>query len=129
SVGGWVRGAAAPAGSDSGIGTNPLWLGAPTAGDPLILDIGTSVVAEGKVRVAFNKGVAAPEGWLLDEQGRPTTDPGVLYREPRGSILPLGNYKGFGLGLLLDVFAGALSGGQCSRPHPPARQSSACTLR
>jgi len=96
------RGVAPPGGIECRIGTNPLCLGVPTAGDPLILDISTSVVAEGKVRVAFNKGVPAPEGWLLDEQGRPTTDPGVLYREPRGSILPLGNYKGFGLGLVLD---------------------------
>jgi hydroxycarboxylate dehydrogenase B len=126
---GFGRGVAPPGGIDSRIGTNPLCLGAPTAGDPLILDIGTSVVAEGKVRVAFNKGVPAPEGWLLDEHGRPTTDPGVLYREPRGSILPLGGsqsgYKGFGLGLLIDVFAGALSGGQCSHPDIPSRSANA----
>jgi uncharacterized oxidoreductase len=81
------------------------------------------------VRVAYNKKIPAPEGWLLDEQGRPTTDPGVLYREPRGSILPLGGiqsgYKGFGLGLLLDVFAGALSGGQCSHPDVKPRSANA----
>jgi len=77
---GYGRGVAPPGGTESRIGTNPLCLGAPTATDPLVLDIGTSVVAEGKVRVAYNKQVPAPEGWLLDEQGRPTTDPGVLYR-------------------------------------------------
>jgi uncharacterized oxidoreductase len=124
------RGVAPPGGVETRIGTNPLCLGVPTAGDPLILDIGTSVVAEGKVRVALNKGVPVPEGWLLDGQGRPTTDPSVLYREPRGSILPLGGsqsgYKGFGLGLLLDVFAGALSGGQCSHPENPPRAANAC---
>src|SRR5262249_53212147 len=81
-----------------------------------------SVVAEGKVRVAFNKGQHVPEGWLQDEKGRPTTDPSVLYREPRGTILPLGGasaYKGFGIGLLLDMFVGGLSGAPCSRPDAP----------
>lgn len=119
---GFGRGVAPPGGIDSRIGTNPLCLGAPTRGEPIILDIGTSVCAEGKVRVCFNKGQPVPEGWLLDAQGRPTTDPGVLYREPRGSILPLGGaqaYKGFGIGLLLDMFAGGLSGAKCSAPGHP----------
>ncbi len=126
---GYGRGVAPPGGIDSRIGTNPICLGAPTPGDPVILDIGTSVVAEGKVRVAFNKGVQAPDGWLLDENAQPTNDPGVLYREPRGSILPLGGvangYKGFGLGFLLDIFAGALSGGQCSHPDVTPRSANA----
>jgi hydroxycarboxylate dehydrogenase B len=126
---GFGRGVAPPGGVESRIGTNPICLGVPGTGDPLILDIGTSVVAEGKVRVAFNKGVPAPDGWLIDAHGQPTTDPGVLYREPRGSILPLGGtqsgYKGFGLGLLLDTFAGALSGAECSHPDVPARSANA----
>ncbi len=116
------RGVAPPGGTQGRIGTNPLCLGAPTAGAPVVLDIGTSVCAEGKVRVHFNKGTPVPEGWLLDAQGRPTTDPGVLYREPRGTILPLGGpqaYKGFGIGLLLDMFVGGLSGAPCSRPDAP----------
>ena len=119
---GFGRGVAPPGGSVSRIGTNPLCIGVPTAGDPVVLDIGTSVVAEGKVRVLFNKGLQAPPGWLLDEHGRPTTDPGVLYREPRGSILPLGGsqaYKGFGIGLLLDMLVGGLSGAPCSTPGAP----------
>jgi uncharacterized oxidoreductase len=119
---GFARGVAPPGGTEARIGTNPLCLGAPTAGDPVVLDIGTSVCAEGKVRVAFNKGQRVPEGWLLDPQGRPTTDPGVLYREPRGTILPLGGaqaYKGFGIGLLLDMFASGLSGAPCSHPRNP----------
>lgn len=113
---------APPGGTEPRISTNPLCLGAPTPGEPLVLDIGTSVVAEGKVRVHYQKGEPVPEGWLLDAAGRPTTDPGVLYREPRGSILPLGGpqaYKGFGLGLMLDVLCGGLSGGPCSRPDGP----------
>src|SRR5205085_2855731 len=89
---------------------------------PLVLDIGTSVCAEGKVRVAFQQREPVPAGWLLDAEGRPTTDPGVLYEEPLGTILPLGGaqaYKGFGLSLLLDALAGGLSGGSCSRGDPP----------
>jgi uncharacterized oxidoreductase len=69
-----------------------------------------------------------PEGWLLDARGQPTTDPGVLYREPRGTILPLGgaqSYKGFGLGLLLDMLAGGLSGAPCSRPELAPRSGNA----
>src|SRR6516165_9490810 len=125
---GFGRGVAPPGGIEARIGTNPLCLGAPTDSHPVVLDIGTSVCAEGKVRVAFNKRKPVPEGWLLDERGRPTTDPGVLYREPRGSILPLGGpqaYKGFGIGLLLDMFAGGLSGAPCSRPDLGPRSANA----
>ena len=63
-----------------------------------------------------------PEGWLVDSTGKPTTDPGVLYGEPKGNILPFGGpqmYKGFGLGLVLDLFCGGLSGGACSSPAFP----------
>ena len=119
---GFGRGVAPPGGKEARIGTNPLCIGVPTSGDPVVLDIGTSVVAEGKVRVAFNKGQKVPDGWLLDPDGKPTTDPGVLYKEPRGSILPLGGnqaYKGFGIGLLLDMFVGGFSGAPCSTPGAP----------
>lgn len=119
---GFGRGVAPPGGREARLGTNPLCVGIPTAGEPVVLDIGTSVVAEGKVRVAFNKGQRVPEGWLLDPDGRPTTDPGVLYREPRGSLLPVGGasaYKGFGIGLVLDMLAGGLSGAPCSNPAAP----------
>jgi len=121
---GYGRAVAPPGGTAGRIGTNPLCLAVPTAAEPVVLDIGTSVCAEGKVRVCFNKGVPVPEGWLLDAEGRPTTDPGVLYREPRGTILPLGGpqaYKGFGLGLLMDMLAGGLSGAPCSRPEMAPR--------
>ena len=129
---GFGRGMAPPGGIVARIGTNPLCLGAPSHGEPTILDIGMTVVAEGKVRVLFNKGLPAPEGWLIDAEGQPTTDPGVLYREPRGSILPLGAaaaYKGFGIGLLLDMFVGGLSGARAVIPaHRICRRtpSSSC---
>ncbi|MCS6850658.1 MAG: Ldh family oxidoreductase [Gemmataceae bacterium] len=117
---GYGRAVAPPGGVEGRIGTNPICLGVPTTTEPVFLDIGTSVCAEGKVRVCFNKKQPTPEGWLLDARGRPTTDPSVLYTEPRGTILPLGGpqaYKGFGLGLLLDMLVGGLSGAPCSHPH------------
>jgi uncharacterized oxidoreductase len=119
---GFGRGVAPPGGTEARIGTNPLCIGVPTSKEPVVLDIGTSVVAEGKVRVAFNKGQQVPEGWLLDPAGKPTTDPGVLYKEPRGSLLPLGGtqaYKGFGIGLVLDMLVGGFSGAPCSAPGLP----------
>ncbi len=125
---GFGRAVAPPGGTAGRIGTNPLCLAAPTTGDPIVLDIGTSVCAEGKVRVVFNKGEQTPEGWLLDADGKPTTDPSVLYHDPRGTILPLGGsqaYKGFGIGLLLDMLVGGLSGGPCSRPEITPRSANA----
>jgi uncharacterized oxidoreductase len=113
---------APPGGVEGRISTNPICLGVPTRGEPVVLDFGTSVAAEGKVRVHFQKKEPAPEGWLIDSQGLPTTDASVLYTDPRGTILPFGGsqaYKGFGLGLLLDMLAGGLSGGACSNPEAP----------
>jgi uncharacterized oxidoreductase len=116
------RRVAPPGGTEGRISTNPICLGVPTSSEPIILDFGTSVAAEGKVRVHFQKGEPTPEGWLLDHAGKPTTNPAVLYSDPRGTILPFGGhqaYKGFGLGLLLDMLAGGLSGGRCSNPNDP----------
>src|SRR6185437_8017169 len=116
---------APPGGLQPRLGTNPLCVAVPTLGEPVILDFGTSVVAEGKVRVHHINKTPVPEGWLLDSEGRPTTDPSVLYNPPLGSILPMGGaqaYKGFGLGLVLDMLAGGLTGGRSSHPGaPPAR--------
>jgi uncharacterized oxidoreductase len=116
---------APPGGTEPRLGTNPLCAAVPTTGDPIVLDFGTSVVAEGKVRVYNINKRPVPEGWLLDNQGRPTTDPSVLYNPPLGSILPMGGaqaYKGFGLGLVLDMLAGGLTGGRSSHPgSPPAK--------
>jgi uncharacterized oxidoreductase len=126
---GFGRAVAPPGGIDGRIGTNPLCMAVPIAGgDPVVLDIGTSVCAEGKVRVLYNKGQQVPEGWLLDAAGKPTMDPDVLYHEPKGTILPLGGpqaYKGFGLGLLLDMLAGGLSGAPCSRPEIDPKSANA----
>ncbi len=111
---------APPGGLEPRLGTNPLCVAVPTETNPVVLDFGTSVAAEGKVRVYyFNDKKPVPEGWLLDAQGRPTTDPSVLYEPPLGSILPMGgaqSYKGFGLGLVLDMLSGGLTGGKSSHP-------------
>jgi uncharacterized oxidoreductase len=112
---------APPGGKRPRLGTNPLCIGVPTAADPIVLDFGTSATAEGKVRVKRIAGAACPPGWLLDAEGRPTTDPHVLYGDPPGSIRPMGGdqaYKGFGLALVIDMLAGGLSGGWCARPNP-----------
>jgi uncharacterized oxidoreductase len=95
----------------------------PTGGEPLVLDLSTSIVANGKVKAKLLARESCPPGWLQDANGNPTTDPATRFREPFGTLLPLGGeshgYKGFGLGLLLDVLIGGLSGGSC----PPAEPS------
>jgi uncharacterized oxidoreductase len=116
------RRVAPPGGTEGRISTNPICMGAPTSSNPVVLDFGTSAAAEGKVRAQFQKKQPCPDGWLIDSAGNPTTDPGVLYNEPRGSLVPFGGtqaYKGFGLGLLLDLLCGGLSGGSCSNPGFP----------
>lgn len=100
-------------GSDARLSTNPICVTVPAAGGrpPVVLDFATSAVALGKVRVALNRGVPLPEGVLVDAAGQPTTDPRVMYEEPRGALLPLGLHKGYGLALACELLAGALGGG------------------
>lgn len=117
---------APPGGTEPRLGTNPLCMGVPTGREPVILDFGTSVVAEGKVRSYFmNDRKPVPEGWLLSPAGDPTTDSSVLYEKPLGSILPMGGaqaYKGFGLAFVLDILAGGLTGGKSAyEGAPPAK--------
>ena len=108
----------APVGSAAPfLSTNPLACGIPRARGkpPLVIDLSTSVVALGKVRMAANRDEAVPEGWLIDRTGRPTTDPAGFFATPRSaSLLPLGGaadgHKGFLLGLIVEAFAGALAG-------------------
>ncbi|MEE2659330.1 MAG: Ldh family oxidoreductase [Candidatus Latescibacterota bacterium] len=102
-------------GTEPRLATDPMAIGVPVpAGDPIVIDMTTTVVAEGKVRVKRNRGEPTPDGWLLDADGQPTNDPNVLYGDPRGSILPLGGsaagHKGYGLNVALELLAGALSG-------------------
>jgi uncharacterized oxidoreductase len=120
SHGGAVR-VAPPGGKAPRLSTNPLAIGVPHGDAPLVLDFSTSATAEGKVRVKKIAGQQCPDGWLIDNEGRPTTDPNTLYGNPPGAILPMGGaqaYKGFGLGLMIEILTGALSGGNCAKTVP-----------
>jgi uncharacterized oxidoreductase len=79
-------------------------------------------VALGKVRVAHNAGKPMLDGALLDHSGRPTTDPSVMYTEPRGVVLPFGEHKGSGLALVCELLAGAIVGStSVTSSTPPER--------
>lgn len=108
-------------GSDVRLGTNPICVGIPTSdGRPIVLDMATSRIAMGKVRVAHHSGGRVAPGTLIDETGNPTDDPGVMVPEVKGALLPFGEYKGYGLGLVCDILAGALAGGGTNRPESHA---------
>jgi uncharacterized oxidoreductase len=114
----------APYGGIAGrLSTNPLAVGLPTGtAAPFILDISTSIVAEGQVRLKRVRGEPMPLGWMIDALGQAETDPEVFFRTT-GSLLPLGGivgYKGYGLGLAVDVLAGILGrAGHSRRQMPP----------
>ena len=100
-------------GSDARHGTNPFCVGIPRQGkDPVVLDFATSRIAQGKTRVAYNKGEPLPPGILIDTDGNPTTDPRYSVIEPLGAILPFGEHKGSGLALVCEILGGALTGGK-----------------
>src|ERR1700744_2087842 len=92
--------------------TNPVCIAIPgtARNEPILLDFATSRVALGKVRVAHNAGKPMIDGALLDHSGQPTTDPSVMYTEPRGVVLPFGGHKGSGLALVCELLAGAIVG-------------------
>jgi uncharacterized oxidoreductase len=100
-------------GSDARFATNPFVCALPARnGEPVVLDMATSGVANGKIRVARNKGEKVAPGLLIDAQGQPTTDPNVMFTdEGRGSMLPMGLHKGYGLALICELLGGALTGG------------------
>ena len=110
-------------GSDGRFGTNPCCIGIPLAStsdegstrSDFILDFATSRVAQGKMRVAHNKGEQVAPGLLIDASGQPTTDPGVVVVPQAqglfGALMPFGEHKGFGLAVACELLGGALSGG------------------
>ena len=102
--------AIAPIGGKTAIfGTNPMGIGFPGGNNQpaVILDMATSHAARGKIRLAAKNGESIPEGWALDSDGNPTTDP---IEALKGSMMPVGGHKGFGLSLIVDVIAGLLTG-------------------
>lgn len=105
-------------GTDARLATNPFCVAVPHAPYPLVLDYATSMVAVGKARVALDAGVPMAEGLLLDAQGRPTTDPAVMFADPIGALLPFAEHKGFALAVMCELLGGALSGGRVQDHHP-----------
>lgn len=98
------------------MGTNPLSLAAPAGSHaPFVLDMATSTVAVGKLTIASRWNKPIPAGWALDETGTPTTDARAALAtrllSPLGGARDLGGHKGYGLGVLVDVLSGVLSGG------------------
>ncbi|HLZ66597.1 MAG TPA: Ldh family oxidoreductase [Aliidongia sp.] len=94
--------------------SNPIAFGAPTKGAPILVDISTSMVTNGLVAKHRREGRPFEQPWLLDNQGRPSTDPEAIFTEPPGSVLPLGGldagHKGYGIGMMVELLTGCLSG-------------------
>ncbi len=112
-----ARGIVAPfGGSDARFGTNPFCVGVPFTGcEPVILDFATSVIAQGKTRVAMNKGELVPPDHLIDDHGRPTQEPRFAVVPPFGALLTFGAHKGYGMALVCELLGGALAAGMTQR--------------
>ena len=110
-------------GSTPTYGTNPLAIGVPTGGEfPLLIDIALSRAAWGKIMVTLLRGEPIPDDWVLDRKGVPTTDPEEVVR---GMPAPMGNHKGYGLAVMVDILSGVLTGalfGRYITPHPPEEE-------
>jgi uncharacterized oxidoreductase len=99
-------------GREARLGTNPICMAMPSNLEgPLFIDVATSAVAGGKISLALARGERIPEGWIVDKEGKPTTDPAAL--QQGGSSLPLGGpqgHKGYGLSVMVEIFSGILTG-------------------
>jgi LDH2 family malate/lactate/ureidoglycolate dehydrogenase len=94
-------------GSESLLGTNPMAVAVPAQDEPaIVLDMAPTVAAYGKVRLKAQRGEQMPVGWMIDKEGKPLTDP---KRADEGHLLPIGDYKGSGLSLIIGILAGALN--------------------
>ena len=111
----------APHGGVEGrLSTNPIACAVPIEGqDPIVLDMSTSVVASGKLRVKQHQNEALPHGWLINAQGESTTNADDFYGVPPAALLPFGGavseHKGYGLSIIVDILSGALTGAGCSQ--------------
>ena len=111
----------APHGGVEGrLSTNPMACAVPIKGqDPIVLDMSTSVVASGKIRVKQHQNEAVPHGWLINAEGESTTNADDFYGVPPAALLPFGGmvsgHKGFGLSVIVDILSGALTGAGCSK--------------
>ena len=116
-------------GTDGRFGTNPLCIGIPIAGQPgFVLDMATSAVAQGKMRVAYNQGKQVKPGLLIDEHGKPTTEPGVVVVPQSnglmGALMTFGEHKGYGLAVACELLGGALTGGGTWHQTPTPKNTS-----
>jgi LDH2 family malate/lactate/ureidoglycolate dehydrogenase len=94
-------------GSESLLGTNPMAVAVPAEQEPpIVLDMSPTVAAYGKVRLKAQRGEPMPVGWMIDREGKPLTD---AKRADDGHLLPIGDYKGSGLSLIIGLLAGALN--------------------
>jgi L-lactate dehydrogenase len=93
---------------------NPISIGIPKSGDPIVTDISTSATTNGLTKRLHDEGGRLPAAWVIDGHGQPSDDPSVLFREPKGTILPLGGldsgHKGYGLSLTVEALTGGLAG-------------------
>jgi LDH2 family malate/lactate/ureidoglycolate dehydrogenase len=100
-------------GIDMLLSTNPIAVAVPAGEEPaIVLDMATTVAAYGKVKTKAQRGETMPEGWMMDRQGKPLTDPS---RANEGFLLPIGGYKGYGLALIFGLLAGTLNGAAMGR--------------
>ncbi len=100
-------------GMDMLLSTNPISAGIPADTEPpVVLDMATTVAAYGKVKAKVKRGEQMPEGWMIDRQGKPLTDP---TRAAEGFLLPIGEHKGYGLALIVGLLAGTLGGAAMGR--------------
>ena len=99
-------------GAEAFFGTNPISIAVPGSPEPIALDMSSSLVARGKIRRAQRLGEKIPLGWALDDSGAPTEDPAAALK---GTLLPIGGPKGYGLAFMVDVLAGMLSGAAFGR--------------
>lgn len=93
---------------------NPIAAGLPTSGDPILVDVSTSITSMGYAQQQGRAGKRLPGPWLIDAEGNPTSDPGALSANPKGALLPLGGidagHKGFALALLIEALTAGLAG-------------------
>ncbi|MCA1510366.1 Ldh family oxidoreductase [Bradyrhizobium sp. NBAIM01] len=116
-------------GREARLGTNPISIAVPSDLEaPFLLDMATSAAAFGKIQLAVSRGEKIPKGWIIDSQGRPTTDPSDYRRG--GALLPLGGtegYKGSGLAAMVEVLSHLLTGA-CFELEPCGRDSNGCFM-
>jgi len=100
-------------GTEALLSTNPIAIAVPASRHPVVsLDMATTNTAFGKIRLKAQRGEAMPEGWMIDRQGKPLTDP---KRASEGFLLPIGGPKGYGLALMIGLLAGTLNGAAFGR--------------